>query len=72
MLDESFYQKADEIIANHTKEERSLIPIIQDIQAEYRYLPPELLTYVAKEIGISQAQVSRLEKGAIRAIRKEL
>lgn len=51
MLDESFYQKADEIIANHTKEERSLIPIIQDIQAEYRYLPPELLTYVAKEIG---------------------
>ena len=42
MLDESFYQKADEIIANHTKEERSLIPIIQDIQAEYRYLPPEL------------------------------
>ena len=34
MLDESFYQKADEIIANHTKEEeRSLVPIIQDIQA---------------------------------------
>ena len=32
MLDESFYQKADEIIANHTKEERSLIPIIQDIR----------------------------------------
>ena len=56
MLDESFYQKADEIIANHTKEERSLIPIIQDIQAEYRYLPPELLTYVAKEIGITDAR----------------
>ena len=35
MLDESFYQKADEIIANHTKEERSLIPIIQDIQADH-------------------------------------
>ena len=56
MLDESFYRKADEIIANHTKEERSLIPIIQDIQAEYRYLPPELLTYVAKEIGITDAR----------------
>ena len=26
MLDESFYQKADEIIANHTKEERSPDP----------------------------------------------
>ncbi len=48
MLDASYYQKTDEIIAMHTREERSLIPIIQDIQEEYRYLPPELLTYVAK------------------------
>ena len=40
MLGESFYKKADEIIEMHTREERSLIPIIQDIQEEYRYLPP--------------------------------
>ena len=39
MLDASYYQKTDEIIAMHTREERSLIPIIQDIQEEYRYLP---------------------------------
>ena len=44
MLDASYYQKTDEIIAMHTREERSLIPIIQDIQEEYRYLPPELRT----------------------------
>ena len=44
MLDASYYQKTDEIIAMHTREERSLIPIIQYIQEEYRYLPPELLT----------------------------
>ena len=50
MLDESFYQKADEIIANHTKEERSLIPIIQDIQAEYRYLPPEPVSYTHLDV----------------------
>lgn len=56
MLGESFYKKADEIIEMHTREERSLIPIIQDIQEEYRYLPPELLTYVAKEIGITEAK----------------
>ena len=31
MLDASYYQKTDEIIAMHTREERSLIPIIQDI-----------------------------------------
>ena len=56
MLDASYYEKTDEIIACHTCEERSLIPIIQDIQEEYRYLPPELLSYVAKKIGISEAK----------------
>lgn len=56
MLDTSYYEKTDEIIARHTREERSLIPIIQDIQEEYRYLPPELLTYVAKQIGITEAK----------------
>ena len=56
MLDTSYYEKADEIIARHTREERSLIPIIQDIQEEYRYLPPELLTYVEKQIGITEAK----------------
>ena len=56
MLDASYYQKTDEIIAMHTREERSLIPIIQDIQEEYRYLPPELLSYVAGKIGISEAK----------------
>ena len=36
MLDASYYEKTDEIIACHTREERSLIPIIQDIQEERR------------------------------------
>ena len=56
MLDTSYYEKADEIMARHTREERSLIPIIQDIQEEYRYLPPDLLSYVAGKIGISEAK----------------
>ena len=29
MLDASYYEKTDEIIACHTREERSLIPIIR-------------------------------------------
>ena len=37
-----------------------------------RYLGGKTQTEVAKEIGISQAQVSRLEKGAINTIRKHL
>ena len=54
MLDASYYRKTDEIISRYVRDARSLIPIMQDIQAEYRYLPAELLSYVAKEIGISQ------------------
>ena len=34
MLDISYYEKTDEIIAQYTCEEKSLIPIIQGIQEE--------------------------------------
>ena len=56
MLDQSYYRKTDEIIEHYGRKAGSLIPIMQDIQAEYRYLPGELLTYVAKEIGIKEAK----------------
>ncbi|MBQ6996900.1 MAG: NAD(P)H-dependent oxidoreductase subunit E [Oscillospiraceae bacterium] len=56
MLDESYYRKTDEIISRYVRDSRSLIPIMQDIQAEYRYLPPELLSYVAGQIGITEAK----------------
>ena len=52
MLDQSYYRKTDEISEHYGKKAGSLIPIMQDIQAEYRYLPGELLTYVAEQIGI--------------------
>lgn len=56
MLDKSYYDKADEIIAQYGPKPASLIPIMQDIQAEYRYLPAELLTYVAGQIGVTKAK----------------
>ena len=56
MLEQSYYDKADMIIEAHGEKPESLIPIIQDIQAEYRYLPPELLSYVARKIGITEAK----------------
>lgn len=56
MLEQSYYDKADVIIESHGAREASLIPIIQDIQNEYRYLPPELLSYVARKIGITEAK----------------
>lgn len=56
MLEQSYYDKADEIIANYGTESRWLIPIIQDVQSEYRYLPPELLTYIADKLHITEAK----------------
>ena len=55
MLDQSYYAKTDAIIAHYGKKAASLIPILQDIQAEYRYLPKELLSYVAEQIGITES-----------------
>lgn len=56
MLDQSYYDKVDEIIERYGRKASALIPIMQDIQGEYRYLPGELLTYVAREIGIREAK----------------
>ena len=56
MLDQSYYDKTDEIIAHYGRNAASLIPIMQDIQAEYRYLPGELLSYVASQIGITETK----------------
>ena len=56
MLDQTYYKKTDEIIEHYGRKAASLIPIMQDIQAEYRYLPGELLTYVAEQIGVKEAK----------------
>lgn len=56
MLNQAYYDKTDEIIASHGLTQAALIPIIQDIQVEYRYLPPELLSYVASKLSIDEAK----------------
>ena len=56
MLDKSYYEKVDLIIEEYGAKQSSLIPIIQDIQTEYIYLPAELLSYVAGKIGITEAK----------------
>lgn len=52
MLDRSLYEKADEIIKSHGKKQESLISVMKDIQAIYNTIAPELLSYVAKELGV--------------------
>ena len=55
MLDQSYYDKADEIVASHGAYQESLIPIIQDIQSEY--LPAARAKLCCrKKIGISEAK----------------
>ena len=56
MLEQSYYDVTDGIIERYGKKASSLIPVMQDIQAEYRYLPGELLTYVARQIGVTEAK----------------
>ena len=56
MLEQSYYDEADKIIAAYGTEPRFLIPIIQDIQSGYKYLPPELLRYVADKLNIAEAK----------------
>jgi len=55
MMETTEYRKADDVISRHGKKQNALIPIIQDIQKIYRYLPGELLSYVAAQIGVSEA-----------------
>lgn len=56
MLEQSFYDKTDEILCRYPAQERSLIPIIHEIQEAFNYVPVELLPYVAKHIGITETK----------------
>ena len=51
------FSKAEEILASYGKEATFLIAIMQQIQSEYKYLPAEVLEYIAAELGISVAKV---------------
>ncbi len=51
------FERVNEIIQAHGKEQSALIPILQEVQEEYRYLPEEILTYIATVMGLSPATV---------------
>ena len=46
------FDKVNYILDKHERKVSNLIAILQEIQAEYRYLPEEVLTYVATALGI--------------------
>jgi NADH-quinone oxidoreductase subunit E len=51
------FDKVNEIIERHGKLQSALIPILQEVQSEYRYLPEEILTYIATVMDLSPATV---------------
>ncbi len=51
------FEKVCEIITRYNNDPARLIPMLQAIQEEYRYLPEEVMTFVATSLGISPAKV---------------
>lgn len=47
----------DEILESHDYDQTAVIAIMQDIQKVYRYLPEEMLCYIAKKLHLSEAKV---------------
>ena len=51
------FEKAGQIIEKYEYNKAKLIPILQEIQNEYRYLPEELMVYVATMLGTTSSHV---------------
>ncbi len=57
MLSEDEKSLLDGVMELHQYEQNQIIPILQAVQKEYRYLPQESLSYVAKKLKLSEAKV---------------
>jgi NADH-quinone oxidoreductase subunit E len=57
MVQESDKKLVSELLFSYKDKKASIIPVLQAIQKEHRYLPIYLLSYVAKEIGVSEAKI---------------
>lgn len=51
------FEKVCTILDQYGRDPAKLIPILQGVQAEYRYLPQEVMTYVATALGLPPARV---------------
>lgn len=51
------FEKVCEILDGYGRDPAKLVPILQAVQAEYRYLPEEVLGYVATALGLPPARV---------------
>ncbi len=51
------FEKVCAIVEKYDNDPAKLIPILQEVQNEYRYLPEEVMAFVATTLGLSPAKV---------------
>ena len=51
------FQKVCDILQTYDYNPNKLVPILQEVQEEYRYLPEDIMTFVASSLNISPAKV---------------
>ncbi|HHV78470.1 MAG TPA: NADH-quinone oxidoreductase subunit NuoE [Firmicutes bacterium] len=51
------FTKLNEILDKHEHKPSNLVAILQDVQAEYRYLPEEVMSYIATDLQIPASTV---------------
>lgn len=57
MLTVEMRDTIDEIVMKHGSNQSSIITILQEIQGNYRYLPEEVLEYIANKMDISPSKL---------------
>ncbi|MGN0470089.1 MAG: NAD(P)H-dependent oxidoreductase subunit E [Acutalibacteraceae bacterium] len=56
-MDKQDLKKVDDIINSYGKSKANLISIMQDVQANFHYLPQEVLVHIADALSISEAKI---------------
>ena len=51
------FPKISSILERHGRRPSRLVPILQEVQEEYRYLPPDVLSFVARSLNVAPARV---------------
>lgn len=57
MKSEVDFSKVKAILGKYSNDPAKLIPILQDVQAAFRYLPEDLMAYIATELNVPPAKV---------------
>ena len=60
MIDADTTHRVDKIMAGHNRDRSAVIAMLQDIQAEFRYLPEEVLRYLSQSMDMPVARIYSL------------